>query len=331
MASTFTTAKLFEKQGTGDNSGTWGTVLNAVLDDLDAATGGMLSLSVAGSSNVTLTDDQALNAIIKLTGTLTGNIEVRCPARTSNYRVWNATSGAFTLTFKTAAGTGIVVDQGTKRDVFCDATNVEGVIPETGLPLADGGTGATTAAAARTSLGINWEMLAAETLSGASSKAYTTAGWFDGTYEELLIVLEDFTVSADGANVFARVSTDGGSNWKQGASDYLQQFGTMNFGSATAYDASMDSAETQMNLASDVDSATTENNVLELRLVGNANGVRKHKFRYWCSYTKNSPNTVMFNDGMFRYATAEAINALQIAPTSGTISGRIRLYGKRAA
>jgi len=123
MASTYTTAKLLEKQGTGDNTGTWGGVLNAVLDDIDAALS-MGSKSVAGSSNVTLTDDEARYAIQKYTGTLTGSIEVRPPARSAAYTVWNATDGSFELDFKTAAGNGIRIPQGAKRRVFCDGTDV---------------------------------------------------------------------------------------------------------------------------------------------------------------------------------------------------------------
>lgn len=124
MASTYTDNLRLEKQTTGENDNTWGALLNAVLDVIDTAITEQLSLSVAGSSDVTLTDEQALNAYCKFTGTLTGNINVVVPARKKLYIVENATSGAYTLTVKTSAGTGIAVTQGKKALLYGDGTNV---------------------------------------------------------------------------------------------------------------------------------------------------------------------------------------------------------------
>lgn len=87
--------------------------------------GGRLSKSVAGNTNVTLTAVEAGNAILEFTGALTGNIAVIVP--TSPTRSWivkNSTSGAFTLTVKTAAGSGVVVTQGKTGAVYTDGTNV---------------------------------------------------------------------------------------------------------------------------------------------------------------------------------------------------------------
>lgn len=83
-----------------------------------------LSLSVAGSSNVTLTAAQAANQIQEYTGLLTGNIDVIVPTTVALYYVFNNTTGAFTLTVKTAAGTGIAVTQATRNILYCDGTNV---------------------------------------------------------------------------------------------------------------------------------------------------------------------------------------------------------------
>jgi hypothetical protein len=83
-----------------------------------------LSLNVSGSSNVTLTPTQAANDVMNFTGTLTGNIEVVCPTSVKNYFLTNATSGAFSLTFQTASGSGVSVSQGSSVIVTCDGTNV---------------------------------------------------------------------------------------------------------------------------------------------------------------------------------------------------------------
>ncbi|MBL8186599.1 MAG: hypothetical protein JNK38_01255 [Acidobacteria bacterium] len=94
------------------------------FDNFDAAIAGRLSKSVAGSSDVTLTATEARNAIHEYTGTLTGNISVIVPAKNKVYLIYNNTSGAFTLTVKTASGTGIAVTQGQRVGLYCDATNV---------------------------------------------------------------------------------------------------------------------------------------------------------------------------------------------------------------
>lgn len=87
--------------------------------------------SVAGNSNVTLSSTEAANKVMTFTGILTGNISVIVPNTVSVYYVYNNTTGAFTLTVKTAAGTGKQIAQGTRDIVVCDATNVAGAITNT--------------------------------------------------------------------------------------------------------------------------------------------------------------------------------------------------------
>ena len=85
---------------------------------------GLVSVNVAGGANVTLTAVQAGNGILVFTGALTANIAVIVPNTSKTMIVENLTSGAFTLTVKTAAGTGIAISQGKTQEVFCDGTNV---------------------------------------------------------------------------------------------------------------------------------------------------------------------------------------------------------------
>lgn len=94
------------------------------FDNFDAAVAGRLSKSVAGGADVTLTTTEARNAILEFTGILTGNINVLVPTKNRKYVVYNNTSGAYTLTVKTSAGTGIAVTQGQRVWLYCDATNV---------------------------------------------------------------------------------------------------------------------------------------------------------------------------------------------------------------
>lgn len=84
----------------------------------------LLNLNVAGSSDITETSAQAQNIIQQFTGLLTGNINVIMPNTVQLYYIFNNTSGVFTLTVKTAAGTGVTVAQGTHSILYCDGTNI---------------------------------------------------------------------------------------------------------------------------------------------------------------------------------------------------------------
>jgi len=145
---TFTGSPTAPTQALGDN-----TTKIANTAFVQATVGGRLSKSVAGSGNVTLTAVEAGNAILELTGALTGARSVIVP--TSPTRSWivkNATSGAHVLTVKTASGTGVVVTQGTTAIVWTDGTNVYDALTDfdspvlTGTPTAPTATPATSTA-----------------------------------------------------------------------------------------------------------------------------------------------------------------------------------------
>lgn len=80
--------------------------------------------SVAGAANVTLSSAECQNKVHTYTGILTGNINVIVTNTVSVYYIFNNTTGAFSLTVKTAAGSGITVTQGSHAVLVCDATNV---------------------------------------------------------------------------------------------------------------------------------------------------------------------------------------------------------------
>lgn len=89
---------------------------------------GRLSKSVAGGANVTLTTDESRNGIMELTGALTADISVI--VETLDGMCWlvfnntTSTGGPWALTVKTAAGSGIVVQQGKGALLYCNGTNV---------------------------------------------------------------------------------------------------------------------------------------------------------------------------------------------------------------
>jgi hypothetical protein len=119
-------------QATGENSGTWGQITNTNLLILEQAIGGYSSVALNATTGATLTySNGALSngkdAVIKLTGTITGNVDVVIPDSVEKtYIIENATSGSFAVTVKTSSGTGVTwsaTDKG-KKMVYSDGTNV---------------------------------------------------------------------------------------------------------------------------------------------------------------------------------------------------------------
>lgn len=85
---------------------------------------GYLSKSVAGSTDVTATPDEALQPFHHLTGALTGAHAWILPHWAGEeWTIDNSTSGAFALTVKGKTGTGIVVGSGKTAKVASNGTN----------------------------------------------------------------------------------------------------------------------------------------------------------------------------------------------------------------
>ena len=134
MASTYTTRLRLEKQGTGENANTWGDKTNDTFDLLDESIYGYAAKSVAGSSDVTLsnsnaTADESRQSVLEFTGTLTGNINVLLPTVESRYIVYNNTAGSYTLTVATTGntGTGVAVTQSSHAICYSNGTFVKDV------------------------------------------------------------------------------------------------------------------------------------------------------------------------------------------------------------
>ena len=158
MASTYSSTLNLELQASGENSGTWGTITNNNLTKVESAIKGYVSVAIASTTDsLTVADgttaDEQSNAIIKLTGTLTGNTTMQCEAVENWYIVDNAaTMGTYTLGFKPAGGTAtnlvasskhlLYSDGSTMFDVLEDAGNIKanGTLTVSGNTSLDGGT-----------------------------------------------------------------------------------------------------------------------------------------------------------------------------------------------
>ena len=136
MASTFTPLGV-ELQATGENAGTWGTKTNTNLEIIEQIAGGFTQQALTSGGTVTLAvSDGSTGAVmshrvIEFTGSLSGSAVVTIPLDTQNfYFLRNSSSGAQTVQFKYASGSGSSVtfsatDKGDKLVVAKanDATN----------------------------------------------------------------------------------------------------------------------------------------------------------------------------------------------------------------
>lgn len=123
-----------------------------------------LTVPVSGIGTQSLTSTQYKKTALRFTGALVGSQDIVVPSVVGQYWIDNQTTGAFPLTVKTSAGTGITVSQGTRMILYCDGTNVVDAVSLGTLggvvAVSQGGTGATTGPAALinlggTSLGVN--------------------------------------------------------------------------------------------------------------------------------------------------------------------------------
>ncbi len=138
---------------------------------------------VTSSSN-TLTSAEAGNVVQEYTGTLSANTEVIVPTTVARYYVYNnTTASSFSLTIKTASGSGVTVNAGVRKIVHCDGTDVVNSV--------DVGTGTVTQVG--TGSGLTGGPI---TTSGTIAIASTTVT--AGTYTQ-----GNFTVGSDGRLTFA--------------------------------------------------------------------------------------------------------------------------------
>ena len=129
MASTFSNLGL-NLQATGENSGTWGSITNVNLQDIDNAISGVYNLTVTGSttlafttnsSSTTFTDEAGRNKTIILSGSLTSTtITITVPNIEKDYYIIN-NSGA-TAVISSGGSTTVSIATGSKNIVIVNAS-----------------------------------------------------------------------------------------------------------------------------------------------------------------------------------------------------------------
>lgn len=169
----------------GDAGPAFAEEINGDLLIIDSIYGGVNTLNVGGSANVTLTAEQAQNLVQQFTGTLTGNITVFAPAVGAFYAVENATTGQFSLSFGCTGGGNVqVIPQGLSTWLWTDGSFT------------------------RLSNPPGWQEVATYTASGASSLPIALPAPF-----RKFRVNIDVAMSANGTYLQAQMSNNGGSSY----------------------------------------------------------------------------------------------------------------------
>jgi len=122
------------------NNGFWLNISSGNTNNPDTSTPGVSTgwVPLVGYTNtgiadltsgaVTLTAAQAAAPILFLSGTLTGNAQVILPNWSKLWVVINGATGNYTVTLKTAGGSGVIVPQSgasAPTQVYCDGSNIQ--------------------------------------------------------------------------------------------------------------------------------------------------------------------------------------------------------------
>mgnify|MGYP003122628258 FL=1 len=177
MASSYNGSGI-EKIATGEQSGAWGNTTNTNLDIIDRLVNGVGAITLSNTTHTLTTSDGSLSdgmfKVLVLGGSPSGTNTITVAPNDGDhiYFVRNATNQ--TATFTQGSGANVSVAAGDNKIIFCDgagsgaavfdltadfamsSVNITGGVVSgiADLAIADGGTGASSASAARTALGL---------------------------------------------------------------------------------------------------------------------------------------------------------------------------------
>ena len=148
----------------------------------------------------------------------------------------------------------------------------------------------------------------------------------DSTYDAYLVKGSKVAMATDNTNLWSRISTDGGSTFKSGGSDYSYAIQAKPDSGAAANTGSSGAAQmllTQNTLG--LGNLATELQNFDLNFYGPSEASPTSVF-FTGALTGDSAEMIE-NTMAGRYLAATAVNGIQVLPSSGNISGEFALYG----
>ena len=163
------------------------------------------------------------------------------------------------------------------------------------------------------------------TLSNVASTAFTG---IDSTYETYIFMLNNVVPVSDGVQLYMRTSTDGGSSYDSGSSDYDYRSAAINNSGTFESTGSVDSTFMGLNQGvSSIGSASGEgiSLILQLYQPSNSSLFTTMSYQGTAIYSEGSMRP-QFGSGA-RMATSD-VDAVQFLFSSGNLeSGEINMYG----
>lgn len=220
------------------------------------------------------------------------------------------------------AGTGITLDaSGTNVDVGTGANQIVQLDGSAQLPALDGTN--------LTNLPELWSLIETQTASASSTIDFTTS--INSTYYMYKIIITDVVPGTDAVNFYFRTSTDGGTSYDAGASDYaytgLRSLSTTSSITSTGV-AQIPLVDTTAGYGAGTGTGETIN--MEVTLYNPSSTA--YTYMRWDASYRNSSATIGFSGGAGVRLSAADVDAFRFLMSSGTIaSGTFKLYGLKAA
>ncbi len=171
---------------------------------------------------------------------------------------------------------------------------------------------------------LGWQLLSTQTASSNATLDFTSVITSD--FDTYMFVLQDIIPATDATDLRMRTSTDNGSTFDSGASDYTTA-GFANHDGTASLVALNNTGSAHVSIGVSVGNASGEayNGIVYLF---NPLGSSVHKTgRYLSNFINSTPNLQIY-DGAFRRVTNADVDAVRFYMSSGNItSGAIRCYG----
>lgn len=348
-------------------SGQSDVVADSASDTLTLAAGTGIAITTnAGTDTVTITATGAANSFTTIS--VSGQSDVVADSATDTLTL--AAGGNITITTNAATDAVTIAVSGLGTMAIQDANNVSisggSVTGITDIAVADGGTGrsshtayavicgGTSTTAAQQSVASvgtsgqvltsngasalptfqdaasgDWVKISSATASSSSSITFTG---LSNTYAAYKVVIDRFAPATDGVSLWLRTSTNNGSSYDSGASDYrwthfAGSFGTMATAGSTA-DAKIILAGAGGN--DNIGNATNEHTSGEILII-NPSAAAFCTVNYDFQMVNSAGNGRCAKAGGGVRVTAADVDAIQLLMSSGNIaSGTATLYGLKA-